>query len=114
LGSTSRRQARALVYTYAQDRPSVEIAPLFHGSREKVRMERWAPNTSVVLDLPDGGEFLVIDGTFDEGGERFAPQSWLRLPPRGRLSATVGRDGCALWVKTGHLRHIQVPPRTKE
>ena len=112
--TTARLDARALVYTYAQDRPGVEIAPLFHDSREEVRMERWVPNTSVALDLPDGGEFLVIDGAFDEGGERFASQSWLRLPPQGRLIATVGRDGCTLWVKTGHLRHIQVPPRTGE
>jgi anti-sigma factor ChrR (cupin superfamily) len=109
-----RRDARALVYTQTQDRPGVEIAPLFHDSREDVRMERWVPNTSVALDLPDGGEFLVIDGAFDEGGERFTPQSWLRLPPQGRLSATGGRDGCTLWVKTGHLRHIQVPPCTGE
>lgn len=109
-----RREARAPVYKHAQDRAGVEIAPLFHDSREEVRMERWAPNTSVVLDLPAGGEFLVLDGTFDEDGERFAPQSWLRLPPQGRLSATAGRHGCALWVKTGHLRHIQVPPNTGE
>ena len=105
-----RRDAQALVYTDAQVRPGVEIASLFHDSREEVRMERWQPNASVVLDLPDGGEFLVLDGTFDEGGERFAPQSWLRLPARGRLSAIAGREGCILWVKTGHLRHIQAPP----
>src|SRR3954454_3909900 len=109
-----RRDGRALVYTHAQDRPGVEIAPLFRDNREEVRMERWAPNTSVTLGLPDGGEFLVVDGALQEGGERFAPQSWLRLPPQGRLSATVGRHGCTLWVKTGHLRHIQVPPRTGE
>jgi anti-sigma factor ChrR (cupin superfamily) len=109
-----RRDGRALVYTHAQDRPGVEIAPLFRDNREEVRMERWAPNTSVTLGLPDGGEFLVVDGALQEGGERFAPQSWLRLPPQGRLSATVGRHGWTLWVKTGHLRHIQVPPRTGE
>lgn len=106
-----RLDASTLVYTRAQDRPGVDIAPLFHDSREEVRMERWQPDASIALDLPDGGEFLVLDGAFAEGGERFAAQSWLRLPPRGRLSATAGRDGCTLWVKTGHLRHIQVPPR---
>ena len=105
-----RRDARALVYAHAPGRPGIEIAALFHDSREEVWMERWQPNASVTLDLPDGGEFLVLDGTFDEGGEGFAPQSWLRLPPRGRLSATTGNDGCTVWVKTGHLRHIQVPP----
>jgi anti-sigma factor ChrR (cupin superfamily) len=106
-----RRDPQALVYTHAQGRPGVEIAPLFHDSREAVRMERWRANASVVLDLPDGGEFLVVDGAFDEGGEGFTPQSWLRLPPHGRFGATAGKDGCSLWVKTGHLGHIQIPPK---
>jgi hypothetical protein len=109
-----RLDAQALAYTHTQGRPGVEIALLFNDSREQVRMERWAPNASVVLDLPDGGEFLVLDGDFDEGGEHFALQSWLRLPPQRRLDATAGRDGCRVWVKTGHLRHIQVPSRTEE
>ena len=107
-----RRDAQALVYARAQGRPGVEIASLFHDRREEVRMERWQPNASVVLDLPGGGEFLVLDGGFDECGEGFASQSWLRLPPSRPLCATADRDGCTLWVKTGHLRHIQVPPRT--
>ena len=109
-----RRAAQSAVYMCAPDRPGVEIAPLFNDSCEEVRMERWAPDSSVTLDLPAGGEFLVLAGTFDESSESFATHSWLRLPPQGRLSATVGRDGCALWVKTGHLRHIQVPPRKGE
>lgn len=107
-----RRDTRAAAYTCAPDRPGVEIAPLFNDSREEVRMERWAPNTRVTLDLPDGSEFLVLDGTFDESGESFTTHSWLRLPTQARLSATVGSNGCALWVKIGHLRHMQVPPRT--
>ena len=107
-----RRDAQALVYARAQGRPGVEIASLFHDRREEVRVERWQPNASVVLDVPGGGEFLVLDGGFDECGEGFASQSWLRLPPRGRLCAIAGKDGCTLWVKTGHLRHIQIPPRT--
>src|SRR5215469_5658335 len=85
-----RRDARGLVYAHAPGRPGVEIAQLFHDSREEVRMERWQPNASVALDLPAGGELLVLDGAFSEGGEGFAPQSWLRLPPCGRLSATAG------------------------
>src|SRR6201996_4693221 len=63
-----RRDAQALAYTQAQGRPGVEIAALFHDSREEVRMECWQPNASVVLDLPEGGEFLVLDGAFYEGG----------------------------------------------
>jgi hypothetical protein len=107
-----RRDSQALLYAEEQGRPGVEIAALFDDTREEVRIERWVPGASVSLELPGGREFLVIEGAFDEGGETFAPQSCLRLPPCGRLSATAGRHGCILWVKTGHLRQIQVPPRT--
>ena len=100
-----------MAYTHAPDRPGVEIAPLFNDVREEVRIGALVTEyASVTLDLPGGGEFLVLDGTFEESGESFATHSWLRLPPLGRLSASVGRSGCALWVKTGHLRHIRVPP----
>jgi anti-sigma factor ChrR (cupin superfamily) len=49
-----RRDTQVLVYTHAPGRPGVEIAALFHDSREEVWMERWQPNASVTLDLPDG------------------------------------------------------------
>ena len=75
-------------------------------ARRTNKWHKFPPNV-----LPAWVADMDIDGAFEEGGEHFVPQSWLRLPPQGRLSATVGRDGCTLWVKTGHLRHIQVPPR---
>jgi hypothetical protein len=104
------RDARALAYTPLRDRPDVEIAALFHDNREDVRMERWRPHVPVALDLPGGGEFFVLEGTFNEANEGFAPLSWLRLPPGAQLRAAAGKDGCTLWVKTGHLLHIQKPP----
>ena len=38
--------------------------------------------------------------------DEVASQSWLRLPPRGRLNATSSRDGCLMWVRTdsGHIQ----------
>jgi hypothetical protein len=53
----------------------------------------------------------VLEGAFREGGERFEPQSWLRLPPGARLRATAGSNGCGLWVKSGHLAYAQEAPR---
>jgi hypothetical protein len=70
-------------------------------------MERWAPAAAVNLPVPGGAELLVLDGGFDEGGERFEPHSWLRLPCGSELRATAGPQGCTLWVKTGHLHHIR-------
>ena len=86
-----------------KDRPGVENLALFADKVENVRLERWAPRAKIELDLPGGGEFLVLEGGFDERGESFAPHSWLRLPVGDRLHAIAGPNGCKLWVKTGHL-----------
>jgi anti-sigma factor ChrR (cupin superfamily) len=93
-------------WTIASGRPGVEFLPLFRDRSEDVRLERWAPDAEVDLALPGGAELLVLHGSFDEGGECFEPQSWLRLPCGDALHATAGSKGCEVWVKTGHLRHI--------
>ncbi len=95
----------------AAGRPGVEILPLFHDTREDVRLERWAGDTSITLDLPGGIEVLVLDGGFAEGGESFAPQSWLRLPAGARLTAKAGPDGARVWIKAGHLALPQSAPK---
>ena len=91
-------------------RPGVALMPLFRDDRENVRLEHWQPGTQVHATEPGGMELLVLDGGFSEGGETFAPQSWLRLPCGARLDATAGADGCRVWVKTGHLAHAQTAP----
>jgi ChrR Cupin-like domain len=95
---TERRPFRT-----SPDRPGVEILPLHRDRREDVRLERWAADWRIELEAPNGIEVLVLDGSFVEGGEEFAPQSWLRLPPRSTLRADAGADGCRLWIKSGHL-----------
>jgi hypothetical protein len=77
--------------------------PLFRDSHEDVRLERWAPHSPIELALPGGAEILVIDGNFVEAGERFTPQSWLRLPAKATFRATAGVEEYRIWVKTGHL-----------
>jgi anti-sigma factor ChrR (cupin superfamily) len=104
---TDRDQIRIdtskLTFTPVNDRLGVETMPLFHDTVEDVRLERWAPGVTIDLALAAGGEFLVMNGTFVEAGETFKEHSWLRLPPGARLKATVGAQGCKVWVKTGHL-----------
>jgi hypothetical protein len=51
-------------------------------------------------------EVLVLDGGFDERGESFSKHSWLRLPPGETLQAVVGAAGARVWIKSGHLRHV--------
>ena len=97
-------------YVFAAARAAVDIMPLFRDSREDVRLERWRPGAAVALALPGGAEILVLGGDFTENGERFEPQSWLRLPPGGTLRATAGPTGCKVWVKTGHLGDVRAAP----
>ena len=94
-------------YTPVAKRPGVELIPLFRDQHEDVRLERWAPDTSVTLPLSGGAELLVLEGAFSENGERLVPQSWLRLPAGSMLRTKAGPAGCDVWAKSGHLLHIQ-------
>jgi anti-sigma factor ChrR (cupin superfamily) len=96
-----------MAYAAAADRRGVELLTLFRDACEDVRLERWMPGAAVTLDVPGGAELLVLDGSFDEGGERFARLSWLRLPAGSVLRATAGPQGCRTWIKTGHLLTIR-------
>jgi len=112
-----RLDTTATPFTPAPGRPGVELIPLFRDGREDVRIERWAPNRTMLLDAPGGAELLVLEGSFADDEDRFEPQSWLRLPPGIRtpgsaLRATTGPEGCKAWVKTGHLLHIEGPTPT--
>ncbi|CAB3783636.1 cupin domain-containing protein [Pararobbsia alpina] len=87
-------------------RPGVHLMPLHADAHEDVRIERWARDAAIEWVVDGGIELLVLDGSFEEGGERFTPQSWLRLPPGASLHATAGAYGCRVWVKTGHLARL--------
>ncbi|MEH6525092.1 MAG: cupin domain-containing protein [Sneathiella sp.] len=94
------------------DRPSVSVMPLFLDKRETVQMETWEAEAEINLDLPEGGEFLVLDGEFSETGDRFRAHSWLRIPKGGRLNARAGQQGAKVWIKTRHLRYVDAPVAT--
>lgn len=91
-------------------RTDVRVSPLFMDAHEDVRVEEWAPLALIELALPRGGEFLLLQGGFTEGGEAFAAQSWLRLPPGSQLSAQTGDQGAKVWVKLHHLNNMPAPP----
>jgi len=83
---------------------------LYKDPTEEVRLEQWGPGVAVGLDLPGGGEFLVLQGNFRNEEEMFERMSWLRLPAGARLQAVAGEAGCRLWLKTGHLKGpVRVP-----
>jgi hypothetical protein len=91
------------------DRAGVAVAHLFEDERETVRMEQWDADARVLLDLPEGGELLVIAGGIAEGGDTLSEQSWLRLPKGSRLDAKAGPKGARVWLKTRHLRFVSAP-----
>ena len=86
-----------------EGRSGVSACQLYKDHREEVRIEVWDANAPIALDVPGGIEVLVLDGSFSEGGEIFAEQSWLRLPKGSRLNARAGAHGARVWVKSGHL-----------
>ena len=96
--------------TPAGDRPSVSILPPFQDAIEQVRLEEWAPGARVDIPAPGGLELLVLNGSFDEQGEHFTEQSWLRLPPATSFTGMAGPAGCRVWVKAGHLAVIRPSP----
>jgi ChrR Cupin-like domain len=102
-----RLNTTGMVHKAVADRPGVEALTLFRDDCEDVRLEQWMRHTAINLNVPGGAELLVLDGGFDESGESFEPQSWLRLPPGSALQAKASPDGCRLWIKTGHLLSIQ-------
>jgi anti-sigma factor ChrR (cupin superfamily) len=93
------------------DRGGVAALELFRDNYEVVRLEQWAANATIGLAPHGGAELLVVEGAFEESGEHFEAQSWLRLPPAATLAARTGPQGCTVWIKTGHLAQPVVAPR---
>ena len=91
-------------------RVGVSEIPLFADAHERVRIELWEPNVAVTQAGHNGFEALVVEGSFIEGDEVFAVNSWLRLPPHTPLNAVSGPDGARLWVKSGHLADTPTAP----
>ena len=93
-------------------RPGVSIIPLHQDQREDVRIEIWEPGADVQINAEGGAEILVLDGGFEESGENFHRYSWLRNPINSTLNLKAGADGARVWLKTGHLRFVQIPKKT--
>jgi len=93
----------------AAGRDGVAAMPLFSDTRETVTMETWDAGAKVEMNLPQGGEFLVLDGGFNDGVDDLRRHSWLRLPVGSTLFAVAGAKGAKVWIKTGHLPYAKAP-----
>ena len=88
---------------------NTDKAVLFEDARETVSVQNWKAGESVEIDLPLGGEFLVLEGGFHDGEDDLRKHSWLRLPQGSQLNAKAGNNGAKVWLKTGHLPYAQAP-----
>jgi anti-sigma factor ChrR (cupin superfamily) len=102
-----RIDTRKMPFLPDRDRAGVEAMPLYRDDDEYVRLERWAPGAAVSLPDAGGTELLVLDGGFEQAGERFEPHAWLRLPAGRPLDARADDAGCTVWTKTGHLARVR-------
>jgi hypothetical protein len=114
ISSDGKRVSTSMALLDVKGRDGVRLLPLFKDVHEDVRLEQWAPGAAIEFDPNGGFEVLVLEGGFREGGETYGPQSWLRLPIGTHFSARVATDACRVWIKEGHLRHVQAVRPTGE
>ncbi|TVS16960.1 MAG: cupin [Gammaproteobacteria bacterium] len=96
-----RIATRSAPWAQVPERPGVEVMSLHADRNETVRLERWAPDTHVVLTSDVGLEVLVLEGRFMESAETFEALSWLRVPAGKSLRAHSGPNGARIWLKLG-------------
>ena len=87
----------------------LDKAVLFEDARETVSVQNWKAGEKATIDLPQGGEFLVLEGGFNDGEDELRKHSWLRMPQGSKLHAVASDNGAIVWVKTGHLPYAQAP-----
>lgn len=93
-------------------RAGVECMLLYADTNEEVSLERWEANASIDLEAEKGMEILVLEGEFEEAGDHFKEQSWLRLPKGSASRAKAGSNGTKVWIKRNHLMQPLKAPNT--
>lgn len=79
------------------------ILPLHATDHEEVRILKWDPGVSLAeRSFPDGAEYFVLAGGFDDADGRYGEGTWLRIPPGGS-HAPHSAEGCTVYLKSGHL-----------
>ena len=64
---------------------------------------RWAPQTHFSPHRHFGGEeIFVVSGVFEDEHGRYPEGSWIRSPHMS-MHQPFSREGCTIFVKTGHL-----------
>lgn len=88
----------------------LSVLPLHsHESGENVALVRWAPGTQFKAHRHWGGEeIFVLDGVFSDEHGDYPKGAWLRNP-HNSVHTPFSKDGCLIYVKTGHLFPEDIP-----
>ncbi len=83
--------------------PGLTVLPLHSHAGESCALVRWAPGTVFTPHRHYGGEeILVLDGVFSDENGDYPKGTWLRSPHMS-LHHPFSKEGCLIYVKTGHL-----------
>jgi filamentous hemagglutinin family protein len=82
--------------------PGLHVMPLMQQGSGST-LVRWAPQTYFSPHKHYGGEeIFVVDGVFEDEHGRYPTGSWIRSPHMS-LHQPFSKEGCTIFVKTGHL-----------
>ncbi|MBE7382456.1 MAG: cupin domain-containing protein [Leptolyngbya sp. SIO1E4] len=83
--------------------PGLQVMPLHAYGTEQVALVKWSPGTTFQRHQHWGGEeIFVLDGVFEDEQGAYPKGAWLRNPPHS-VHTPFSREGCLIYVKTGHL-----------
>ncbi len=86
--------------------PGLSVMPLHEHKDERVTLVKWEANTIFQPHQHIGGEeIFVLEGTFEDEFGSYPKGTWLRNPPNS-FHTPFTKQGCVIYVKTGHLRNI--------
>ncbi len=83
--------------------PGLSVLPLHNFEGESCALVRWEPGTIFNPHAHWGGEeIFVLKGTFSDENGDYPAGTWIRSPHLSRHHP-FSKDGCLIYVKTGHL-----------
>ena len=82
--------------------PGLNVMPLMRQGSGST-LVKWAPQTFFNPHRHYGGEeIFVVDGVFEDEHGRYPTGSWIRSPHMS-MHKHFSKEGCTIFVKTGHL-----------
>lgn len=89
--------------------PGLSVMPLHQHQHEHAALVRWQPETYFQQHAHFGGEeILVLSGVFEDEYGIYPTGTWMRSPHMSRHQP-FSREGCTIFVKTGHLLEADRP-----